>query len=42
MDLVVICTLEGMLTQFDCDLVLSSVRGIIGGSLHMLNQNRHY
>ena len=39
-----ICSLEGTLAQLDsvrfANIVIS--RGIVGGVLHMLNQNRHY
>ena len=43
-DVVAVCSLEETLTQTDSMtlLILSSVRGIVGVALHMLNQNRHY
>ena len=43
-DVVAVCSLEGTLTQTDSmnSLILSTVGGIVGVALHMLNQNRHY
>ena len=37
-------SLEGTFTQTDSktSIILLSVGGIVGGTLHMLNQNRHY